>query len=73
VAVQTGGFVLQVLRGCLNVALGTCYDLGEESHLKMAAIMNNISLGLGILTSLVNAAISAFDMSESKLGWGKKT
>ena len=57
--------MLQVIRGCLNVALGSVYDIGDEAHQKTATLLNNIVLGLGVLTTVVNTIISAFDMNES--------
>jgi hypothetical protein len=58
-------FCLQLLRGCLNVVLGSLYDIADESHQKTAAVLNNVVLGLGVVTTVVNAIISAFDMSET--------
>jgi hypothetical protein len=58
-------FFFQVVRGCLNVVLGSLYDLADESHQKTATILNNVVLGLGVLTTVVNAILSSFDMSES--------
>jgi hypothetical protein len=58
--------VLQVIRGCLNIALGTVYNIDDEAHQKTATVLNNIGLGLGVLTTVVNTIISAFDMNEFK-------
>jgi hypothetical protein len=49
----------------MNVVLGTLYDIAEETHQKTAAVLNNVVLGLGVITTVVNAVISAFDMSET--------
>jgi hypothetical protein len=48
----------------MNVVLGTLYDIAEEAHQKTAAILNNIVLSLGVVSTVINAIISAFDMSE---------
>ncbi|KAJ9581251.1 hypothetical protein L9F63_023577 [Diploptera punctata] len=56
--------VLQLVRGCLNVVLGSLYNISQEDHQKAATILNNIVLLLGVFTTLVNAIISGFDMSE---------
>ena len=58
-------FFFQLVRGCLNVVLGSLYDLAEESHQKTATILNNVVMALGVLTTVVNTILSAFDMSES--------
>jgi hypothetical protein len=58
-------FCFQLLRGCLNVVLGSLYDIADESHQKTAAVLNNTVLGLGVVSTVVNAVISAFDMSET--------
>lgn len=62
---STACFVPQLLRSCVNVVLGALYDIAEETQQKTAAILNNIVLGLGAVTTVVNAIISAFDMSET--------
>ncbi|XP_023701423.1 ninjurin-1 [Cryptotermes secundus] len=56
---------LQLLRSCVNVVLGALYDIAEETQQKTAAVLNNVVLGLGVVTTVVNAIISAFDMSET--------
>jgi hypothetical protein len=48
----------------MNVVLGSLYNIGEEGHQIVASILNNIVLALGALSTVVNAIISAFDMSE---------
>jgi hypothetical protein len=58
--------VLQVVRGALNLVLGSCYNIVDESHQKTAAVLNNIVLVLGVLTSVVNSIISGYDMSGTK-------
>lgn len=47
------------------MVLGSLYDIADESHQKTAAVLNNVVLGLGVVTTVVNAIISAFDMSET--------
>jgi hypothetical protein len=59
--------VLQVARGCMNVVLGSVYNIVDESHQKTATVLNNVVLILGVLTTVVNTVISAFDMSEAKV------
>ncbi|XP_021942424.1 ninjurin-2-like [Zootermopsis nevadensis] len=59
---------LQLLRGCMNVVLGSLYNISEEGHQTAASILNNIVLALGALSTVVNAIISSFDMSESVVG-----
>ena len=49
----------------MNVALGSVYDIDDDAHQKTATLLNNIVLGLGVLTTVVNTIISAFDMNES--------
>ncbi|PSN39655.1 hypothetical protein C0J52_18467 [Blattella germanica] len=55
---------LQLVRGCLNVVLGSLYNISQEDHQTAANVINNIVLGLGALTTVVNAVVSSFDMSE---------
>jgi hypothetical protein len=57
--------VFQVVRGCINVVLGSLYNIADESHQKTATVLNNVVLGLGGLTTVVNAILSSFDMSET--------
>jgi hypothetical protein len=47
----------------MNVVLGSLYNISEEDHQTAATILNNIVLGLGALSTAVNAFISAFEMS----------
>jgi hypothetical protein len=47
----------------MNVVLGALYDIAEESQQNTAAVLNNVVLGLGVVTTVVNAIVSAFDMS----------
>ncbi|GFG40972.1 hypothetical protein Cfor_02950 [Coptotermes formosanus] len=56
---------VQVVRGCINVVLGSLYNIADESHQKTATVLNNVVLGLGGLTTVVNAILSSFDMSET--------
>lgn len=58
-------FVLQLARGCINVVLGSLYNISEDSHQKKSILLNNVVLTLGVFTTVVNVIISAFDMSES--------
>lgn len=48
----------------MNVVLGSLYNIGEENQQRAASTINNIVLALGVFTTVVNAIISAFDMSE---------
>lgn len=52
----------------MNVVLGSLYNISEEDHQTAASILNNIVLALGALSTVVNAIISSFDMSESVVG-----
>ena len=46
------------------MVLGILYDISEENHQKAASILNNIVLLLGVFTTVVNAVVSGFDMSD---------
>jgi len=58
--------ILQVLRGCVNLILGSLYNIADESQQKTATVLNNVVLVLGVLTGIVNSITSAFDISTSK-------
>jgi hypothetical protein len=53
----------------LNVTLGTCCNIEDEAHHNVAIVLNNVSLGLGVVTTAINCIISVFDLTESKLPW----
>jgi len=58
--------MLQVMRGGLNLVLGSCYDIVDESHQKTATVLNNVVLALGVVTGVINSIISGYDMSQTK-------
>lgn len=62
--------VLQVVHAILIVVLGTMYDINKEAHQRGANIINNVLVGVTIVTVVINIVISAFDIREtSDLAW----
>jgi hypothetical protein len=51
----------------MYVVLGTVVNILDEAHQKTATVMNDIILVLGVLTSVVNGVLSAFDMGQPKV------
>ena len=45
--------------------LGTLYDINKEAHQRGANIINNVIVGVTIVTVVVNIIISAFDIRET--------
>lgn len=57
--------VLQACQGVLYVMLGSAFNINKAKDQNAANIWNNVVLAMGIITSVVNVIISAFDMRET--------
>lgn len=58
-------FFHQVLHAILILALSTMYDINKEKHQRGANILNNILVGITIVTVVINVIISAFDIRDT--------
>lgn len=57
--------VLQACQGVLYVMLGSVFNINKSKDQGGASIWNNTVLAIGILTTIINVIISAFDMRET--------
>ncbi|XP_069685562.1 ninjurin-2-like isoform X2 [Periplaneta americana] len=58
--------VLQACQGVLYVMLGSAFNINKTKDQGRANIWNNTVLAIGIVTTIINIIISAFDMRESE-------
>jgi len=57
--------VLQACQGVLYVMLGSAFNINKAKDQNAANIWNNVVLAVGILTTVLNVIISAFDMRQT--------
>jgi len=57
--------VLQGCQGVLYVMLGSAFNINKAKDQNGANIWNNVVLAMGIITTVINVVISAFDMKET--------
>lgn len=59
--------VLQACQGVLYVMLGSAFNINKSKDQSAANVWNNVVLAMGIVTTIVNIIISAFDMRETDM------
>jgi len=55
----------QACQGILYVMLGSAFNINKAKDQNAANIWNNVVLAMGILTTVLNVIISAFDMRQT--------
>ncbi|KAJ9583416.1 hypothetical protein L9F63_022237, partial [Diploptera punctata] len=60
-----GSMVSDACQGVIYVMLGSAYNINKNKDHTPANIWNNFVLALGIVTTIINVIISAFDMRET--------
>ncbi|KDR20905.1 ninjurin-2 isoform X3 [Zootermopsis nevadensis] len=58
--------VLQACQGVLYVMLGSVFNINKTKDQGGANLWNNVVFAMGIITTIVNIIISAFDMRETE-------
>jgi len=59
--------VLQACQGVVYVLLGSAFNINKPKDQNAANIWNNVLLAMGIITTILNIIISAFDMRETDM------
>ncbi|XP_023710257.1 ninjurin-2 isoform X1 [Cryptotermes secundus] len=59
--------VLQACQGVLYVMLGSSFNINKSKDQRAANVWNNVVLAMGIVTTILNVIISAFDMRETDM------
>jgi hypothetical protein len=57
----------QACQGVLYVMLGSAFNINKPKDQSAANLWNNLVLAMGIITTIVNVIISAFDMRETDM------
>jgi len=57
----------QACQGIVYVMLGSVFNINKAKDQNAANIWNNMVLAMGIITTIVNVVISAFDMRQTDM------
>lgn len=57
----------QACQGVLYVMLGSAFNINKSKDQRAANVWNNVVLAMGIVTTILNVIISAFDMRETDM------
>lgn len=60
-------FRSQACQGVLYVMLGSAFNINKSKDQRAANVWNNVVLAMGIVTTILNVIISAFDMRETDM------
>jgi hypothetical protein len=57
-----------VIQGIIYLVLGSQYDIDDTTYQRMAVLLNNLALSLGVTTTVINVIIGVFDIHDSNIG-----